>query len=217
MKHLDYINLYFDDPAAGGDTAGNDGGNNGAGNNGTGNPAAAAGNNNNGAGNQDDRNTPKYSDADLDKIISKKLAKWSRQQAAAVDEATRLANMTAQERAEHERDALQKELDELKRANAVADMERTARGILQADGVTIPDEIISNLVGEDADATNANVKAFSKAFKAAVQEEVKRQLSHKTPAAGAKTGALTKADILKEKDPIKRQKLIRENLELFGR
>ena len=215
MKHLDYINLYFDDPAAGGDTAGNDGGNNGAGNNGTGNPAA--GNNNNGAGKQDDRNTPKYSDADLDKIISRKLAKWSRQQAAAVDEATRLANMTAQERAEHERDALQKELDELKRANAVADMERTARGILQADGVTIPDEIISNLVGEDADATNANVKAFAKAFKLAVQDEVKRQLSHKTPAAGAKTGALTKADILQEKDPIKRQKLIRENLALFGR
>lgn len=203
MKHLDYINLYFDDPAAGGDPAGNDGGNNGAEN-----PAA---------GNQDDRNTPKYSDADLDKIISKKLAKWSRQQAAAVDEATRLANMTAQERAEHERDALQKELDELKRANAVADMERTARGILQADGVTIPDEIVANLVGEDADATSTNVKAFSKAFKTAVQEEVKRQLSHKTPAAGTKTGALTKADILKEKDPIKRQKLIRENLELFGR
>lgn len=215
MKHLDYINLYFDDPAAGGgDPAGNDGGNNGAGNDGTGNPAAG---NNNGAGNQDDRNTPKYSDADLDKIISRKLAKWSRQQAAAVDEATRLANMTAQERAEHERDALQKELDELKRANAVADMERTARGILQADGVTIPDEIVANLVGEDADATSANVKAFSKAFKAAVQEEVKRQLSHKTPAAGAKTGALTKADIWKEKDPIKRQKLIRENLGLFGR
>lgn len=209
MTHLDYINLYFDDPAAGGDPAGNDGGNNGAGN-----PAAG---NNNGAGNQDDRNTPKYSDADLDKIISKKLAKWSRQQAAAVDEATRLANMTAQERAEHERDALQKELDELKRANAVADMERTARGILQADGVTIPDEIVANLVGEDADATSTNVKAFSKAFKAAVQEEVKRQLSHKTPAAGTKTGALTKADIWKEKDPIKRQKLIRENLALFGR
>ena len=215
MTHLDYINLYFDDPAAGGgDPAGNDGGNNGAGNNGAGNPAAG---NNNGAGNQDDRNTPKYSDADLDKIISRKLAKWSRQQAAAVDEATRLANMTAQERAEHERDALQKELDELKRANAVADMERTARGILQADGVTIPDEIVANLVGEDADATSTNVKAFSKAFKAAVQAEVKRQLSHKTPSAGAKTGALTKADILKEKDPIKRQKLIRENLELFGR
>ena len=110
MKHLDYINLYFDDPAAGGDPAGNDGGNNGAEN-----PAAG---NNNGAGNQDDRNTPKYSDADLDKIISKKLAKWSRQQAAAVDEATRLANMTAQERAEHERDALQKELDKLKKKAA---------------------------------------------------------------------------------------------------
>lgn len=169
------------------------------------------------ADDDDDRTTPKYSDDDLDRILSRRFKRWSKQQAAAVDEARKLANMTAQERAEHERDELQKELDELKRANAVAEMERTARNILQSDGVTIPDEIVSNLVGDDADATSANVKAFAKAFKAAVQDEVKRQLSHKTPAAGSDSGQITKADILKETDPIKRQKLIRDNLSLFGR
>ena len=123
--------------------------------------------------NDDARNEKKYSDADLDKIIENKFAKWQKQQAKAVDEAKKLANMTAQERVEHERDKLKAELDALKKANAVAEMEKTARGILQNDGVNIPDSIISYLVAEDAEATSNNVKAFSKAFKAAVQAEVK--------------------------------------------
>ena len=145
------------------------------------------------------RNEKKYSDADLDKIIENKFAKWQKQQAKAVDEAKKLANMTAQERVEHERDKLKAELDALKKANAVAEMEKTARGILQNDGVNIPDSIISYLVAEDAEATSNNVKAFSKAFKAAVQAEVKSQLSHKSPSTGATGKAMTKEEINKSR------------------
>ena len=162
-----------------------------------------------------DRNEKKYSDADLDKIIENKFAKWQKQQAKAVDEAKKLANMTAQERVEHERDKLKAELDALKKANAVAEMEKTARGILQNDGVNIPDSIISYLVAEDAEATSANVKAFSKAFKAAVQAEVKSQLSHKSPSTGATGKAMTKEEINKITDPVKRQEAIRNNLNLY--
>lgn len=208
---LDFLTLYFDE----GDNGGNDGGSNG-GDNGT-DPKGGdnGGTNGNNGGDKGDKNAPKYTDADLDRIIEKKFAKWQKQQKAAVDEAARLANMTAQERAEHERDELQKELDKLKRANSVAEMEKTARNILSTDGVTVPDEIVATLVADDAETTSANVKAFSKAFKAAVQAEVKRQLTHKNPAAGSGSGTLTKADIMKEKDPIKRQKLIAANMALF--
>lgn len=198
MTNIDFLKLYFDDGAADDSTAGADD------NKGTDNGS-------------DDSNKLKYTDADLDRIIDRKFAKWKKQQAAAVDEATRLANMTAQEKAEHERDELQKKLDALERANTIAEMEKTARGILQADGVTVPDEIVSTLVGEDADETSSNVKAFAKAFKKAVQDEVKRQLTHKSPSSGTGSGTLTKADIMKEKDPIKRQKLIRENMSLFNK
>lgn len=162
-----------------------------------------------------DRNEKKYSDADLDKIIENKFAKWQKQQAKAVDEAKKLANMTAQERVEHERDKLQAELDALKKANAVAEMEKTARGILQNDGVNIPDTIISYLVADDAEATSENVKAFSKAFKAAVQAEVKSQLSHKSPSTGATGKAMTKEEINKITDPVKRQEAIRNNMNLY--
>ena len=166
-------------------------------------------------GKDDARNEKKYSDADLDKIIENKFAKWQKQQAKAVDEAKKLANMTAQERVEHERDKLQAELDALKKANAVAEMEKTARGILQTDGVNIPDVIISALVADDAETTSNNVKAFSKAFKAAVQAEVKSQLSHKTPATGTTGKTMTKEEINKITDPVKRQEAIRSNLNLF--
>ena len=166
-------------------------------------------------GKDDARNEKKYSDADLDKIIENKFAKWQKQQAKAVDEAKKLANMTAQERVEHERDKLKAELDALKKANAVAEMEKTARGILQNDGVNIPDVIISSLVADDAEATSANVKAFSKAFKAAVQAEVKSQLSHKSPSTGATGKAMTKEEINKITDPVKRQEAIRNNMNLY--
>ena len=165
--------------------------------------------------NDDTRNEKKYSDADLDKIIENKFAKWQKQQAKAVDEAKKLANMTAQERVEHERDKLKAELDALKKANAVSEMEKTARGILQNDGVNIPDVIISSLVADDAEATSNNVKAFSKAFKAAVQAEVKSQLSHKSPSTGATGKAMTKEEINKITDPVKRQEAIRNNLNLY--
>ena len=167
-------------------------------------------------GKDDARNEKKYSDADLDKIIENKFAKWQKQQAKAVDEAKKLANMTAQEKVEHERDKLQAELDALKKANAVAEMEKTARGILQNDGVNIPDVIISALVADDAESTSNNVKAFSKAFKAAVQAEVKSQLSHKSPATGAIGKTMTKEEINKITDPMKRQEAIRNNLALYG-
>lgn len=210
MKYLDFLKLYFDegsDSGENGGTTGNDAGNKGSAtdqNKGT-------DNNDNGG---DDRNTPKYTDADLDKIIEKKLAKWKRQAKAEVDEATRLANMTAQERAEAERDKLQKELDDLKRANTLAEMEKTARSILKQDNIDVPDDIVAVLVDEDADTTDSRVKSFGKAFKKAVQEEVKRQLTHKTPSQGT-GGKLTSADIMKEKDPKKRQELIRQNMNLF--
>ncbi len=43
-------------------------------------------------------------DADVDEVVSKRLAKWEKQQAAKVEEAAKLAEMNAQQKAEYERD-----------------------------------------------------------------------------------------------------------------
>lgn len=162
-----------------------------------------------------DKDDKKYSDADVDRLLEKKFAKWQKQKEAEINEAKKLADMTATERAEHERDKLKAELEELKAANTRAEMEKTARSILQSDGVTVDDNIISHLVAADADTTSANVKAFAKAFKSAVQAEVKNQLSHKSPSAGTAGSVLTKDAIMKEPNALKRQQLIRDNMSLF--
>lgn len=158
---------------------------------------------------------PKYTDADVDEIVSKRLAKWEKQQAAKVEEAAKLAEMNAQQKAEYERDKVQKELDEYKRRDTVNAMVAESRRQLSEQGIAVSDDILARLVGETAEETKASVDAFSTAFTAAVEDAVKKQLAGKAPAAGVATKTMTKEEILAIKDPIARQAAIRDNIGLF--
>lgn len=164
---------------------------------------------------QDNKQQPKYTDADVDEIVSKRLAKWEKQQAAKVEEAAKLAEMNAQQKAEYERDKVQKELDEYKRRDTVNAMVAESRRQLSEQGIAVSDDILARLVGETAEETKASVDAFSTAFTAAVEDAVKRQLAGKAPAAGVATKTMTKEEILAIKDPITRQAAIRDNIGLF--
>lgn len=164
---------------------------------------------------QEDKQQPKYTDADVDEIVSKRLAKWEKQQAAKVEEAAKLAEMNAQQKAEYERDKVQKELDEYKRRDTVNAMVAESRRQLSEQGITVSDDILARLVGETAEETKASVDAFSTAFTAAVEDAVKKQLAGKAPAAGVATKTMTKEEILAIKDPIARQAAIRDNIGLF--
>nr|DAG31474.1 MAG TPA: capsid scaffolding protein [Caudoviricetes sp.] len=156
----------------------------------------------------------KYSDADLDQIIGKKFAEWQKKQQKAVDEAKKLAEMNAQEKAEYERDQLQKELDALKKSSTLAEMGKTARKMLSDDGLNVPDDLVSMIITEDAETTKANVQQFSKLFKVAVQDAVKDALKGKAPSKGG-SSTMTKEDIMKVKDRVERQRLIAEHMDLF--
>jgi len=163
----------------------------------------------------DNKQQPKYTDADVDEIVSKRLAKWEKQQAAKVEEAAKLAEMNAQQKAEYERDKVQKELDEYKRRDTVNAMVAESRRQLSEQGIAVSDDILTRLVGETAEETKASVDAFSTAFTAAVEDAVKKQLAGKAPAAGVATKTMTKEEILAIKDPITRQAAIRDNIGLF--
>ena len=165
---------------------------------------------------QDNKQQPKYTDADVDEIVSKRLAKWEKQQAAKVEEAAKLAEMNAQQKAEYERDKVQKELDEYKRRDTVNAMVAESRRQLSEQGIAVSDDILTRLVGETAEETKASVDAFSTAFTAAVEDAVKKQLAGKAPAAGVATKTMTKEEILAIKDPIVRQAAIRDNIGLFN-
>ena len=159
------------------------------------------------AGGDDDK---KYSDADVNKILNKKFAEWEKKQAKKISEAEKLANMTAEERLKK----LQSELDSMKKDKTRSELASAARGILSESDIQVPDNLIANLIGEDAETTKENVAAFSKAFKAAVQEALKEALKGKTPPSGG-SSTLTKEEIMKVKNLKERQKLIKENMNLF--
>ena len=159
----------------------------------------------------------RYTDADVDRIIDRKFAEWQKKQQKAVDEAKKLERMNAQQKAEYERDQLQKALDEYKRKDSLAEMTKTARKMLTDSGIAVPDELLSVLVTTDADQTKAAIDSFSGLFAAAVETAVKERLRGKPPKKGASTGqSMTKEQIMAIRDPELRQKKMLEHRELFN-
>lgn len=126
----------------------------------------------------------KYSDKDLDEIIDKRFARWQKEQQKAVDEAKKLAEMNAQQKAEYERDQLQKELDALKKKDALAEMSKAARKMLSESNINVPDDLLSMLVTTDAESTKVAVDSFAKLFKEAVENSVKERLRGEIPTRG---------------------------------
>lgn len=126
----------------------------------------------------------KYSDADLDKIIGKKFAEWQTKKEKEIEEAKKLEKMSAQEKAEHKSAELQRELDELKREKALAEMSKTARKLLSEKNITVSDELLSLMVTTDATETKAAIDSFAKLFSESVENAVKERVRGEVPATG---------------------------------
>lgn len=169
-------------------------------------------------GDKGNKSQPKYTDADLDKIISRKMAeitKKAEKESQKKAEAERLANMTEQEKKDHRLAELEKELEKMKKDSALSAMGRTARSILSDKGIHVSDALVSNLISEDADATKAAVESFAKEFDKAVEEAVAEKLKGNAPKTSKAGKGITKEDIMKVTNSIERQKLIQEHLDLF--
>lgn len=158
----------------------------------------------------------KYSDEEVNAILSKKFSKWTAQKEKELDEAQKLAEMDAQQKAEYERDKLEKELAELKRENTLNAMGKTARTMLSEQGVHLSDALVSILVTEEAESTKTNVDSFVQLFKEAVDSAVNEKLKSGTPKRMAGGKAMTRDEILNIADAEARRKAIQENLELFN-
>lgn len=155
--------------------------------------------------------TRTYTDAEVDEIINKRFAKWQKEQDRKVEEAKRLEQMNAEEKAKYERDALQKELDQLKAEKAHAELAKTAKTMLtQALDVQPQDGLVDALVKETAEATSDAVKGFVTLF----NDYFKLKVSGSEPKKGG-TSALTREQIFAIKDPNQRLKAIEENMDIF--
>lgn len=148
--------------------------------------------------------------------VSNAQKKWQTITDDKVGEAEKLAQMTAEQREKYRADKAEKELADLKRQIVLGDMAKTARKMLSDEQITVPDEIITNLVSDDAEKTKTSVETFAKVFKEAVSAAVKETLRGNPPKAGNNNGTtLTKEQILSVKDRTERQRLIAENTQLF--
>ena len=162
----------------------------------------------------DPKSVPKYTDEDLDRIFDKKFAKMMDKHQKELDEAKRLSEMNAQEKAEHENKKLQEQVQELLRKEAISEMSKSARAMLSEKNINIGDDLLSILVSEDADKTKKSVENFISLFETAVNKAVKDALKGEPPKAGGSSG-LTKEQIMKVANRTERQRLIQENMHLF--
>lgn len=165
--------------------------------------------------NDESKSEAKYTDEDLDKIISAKFDKWQKQKDKEVSEAQKLAEMTAQEKAEYERDKLQKELDELRTEKARTALAKEARSILASENINIDDSLVTMLIGTDAESTKEAISSFADLFKSEVEKQVKAILKGHTPKTTSVATSITKDDIEKVTDRAERQKLIAQNMNLY--
>lgn len=165
-------------------------------------------------GSKNEPDKPKYTDADVDALINKKFAEWQKKQEKQVSEAEKLGQMSAEEKANARMKALEDKLHEYELGAARAEMTKQARAILQDKGINVGDELLANLIAEDADNTKKAVESFATMFQSAVEAKVKEALKGDVPKKGGTSG-MTKEQIMQVKNRAERQRLIRENMDLF--
>ena len=64
-------------------------------------------------------------------------------------EADKLKEMNAQQKADYEREQLEKKVEELMKKEALSQMSRSARGMLQEKGINVSDQLLGMLISED--------------------------------------------------------------------
>jgi hypothetical protein len=134
----------------------------------------------------------KYTDADVDRIVRKKIAQEREQARREKEEAEKLAEMNATQKAEYERDQViqerdqaRQELEEYKRKDALAEMTKVARKMLAEKGINVSDDLLALMVTPDAQATKTAIDGFAKLHMEAVEEAVKARLRGEPPRVGS--------------------------------
>src|SRR5699024_7831851 len=95
----------------------------------------------------------------------------------AVAEAEKLAKMNAEEKREHERQKLEEELAEYKRKDQFYSLSKEASKMLSEHNIHADEELLSFVVKDDADATQAAVNTCVTIIKDKLGEGAKLVLS----------------------------------------
>ncbi|MGI6168299.1 MAG: DUF4355 domain-containing protein [Christensenellales bacterium] len=161
----------------------------------------------------------KYTDKDMDDIVNKKYAKWKAQYDKELEdakkEAEKLAKMNADQKKDYEIEKMKAENAELREAAARVELGKEATNILKENKIDATQDILDFVVGADADSTKANIDKFVGIIEAQIKAAEVARATGRTPREYGGGGAVSREDIMKIADPIKRQEAIAENFELF--
>lgn len=163
----------------------------------------------------------KYSDEQVDEIIKEKKAKWQKQQDEKIkelEEARKLEKMNEDEKLKYELDKYKKELEEYKQRENQSAMAKVAKNMLVEEGFNISDDLVNNLITDEAETTKENVKDFAGMLKDLVEKEVNERLKGKSPEVkktGVKSSQGQRSEILGIKDAVKRREAMLNHPELF--
>jgi hypothetical protein len=159
-------------------------------------------------------NKIELTEKELQSMIDKRVSQALATQKQKLEEANKLANMSAEERREAEYQEKIKALEE--REAKLARAEMLTELTKQLSEKNLPVESADFLLGKDADATSANLKAFEKMFNKAVSAQVAQQLGGNAPQASTnETGAITKEQFSKM-TLAQQSQLYRDNPELYN-
>ena len=131
----------------------------------------------------------------------------------AQSEGERLAKLTKDERAKEEEAKRLADLEAREKAIAVKELRTETQSLLSDEG--LPIEFLDVVMADTAESVKENIASIRKVFDEAVEKRVNERLTQDKPRRGATAGAMSKAEIMAVKDVNERQKLIAENLELF--
>ena len=131
----------------------------------------------------------------------------------AQSEGERLAKLTKDERAKEEEAKRLADLEAREKAIAVKELRIETQSLLSDEG--LPIEFLDVVMADTAESVKDNIASIRKVFDEAVEKRVNERLTQDKPRRGATAGAMSKAEIMAVKDVKERQKLIAENLELF--
>ncbi|WP_040397588.1 DUF4355 domain-containing protein [Anaerococcus senegalensis] len=164
----------------------------------------------------------KYSDEQVDEIIKEKKAKWQKQQDEKIkelEEARRLEKMNEDEKLQYKLKKYEEEIAAYRKKENQSAMAKVAKNMLVEEGFNISDDLVNNLITDEAESTKENVKDFSDMLKDLVEKEVNERLKGKSPEVkktGVKSSQGQRSEILGIKDAVKRREAMLNHPELFN-
>ena len=154
------------------------------------------------------------SQEEVNAIVNKRLARQRKEDENARKEAEKLATMSAEEKAKHEFDKRVAELEAREREIARKELENEATSQLRELGISA--NAVKFILGNDAETTHSNIKAFASLVSEIKESTKKDLLRGTTPKVSTKTSKTITKEEWNKMNLVQRQQIYNSNRELYN-